>query len=115
MNVRLSVVTICLNPGEALQRTVESIAALAGSMEWIVVDGGSTDGTQERLRALSRPPDRLLSERDSGIANAFNKGIALATGDAICFMNAGDEFAGPDALTGLVDRWERGPDFESPS
>lgn len=105
---RISVITVALNPGDSLLRTIASILTqdLPG-LEWVVVDGGSRDGTLERLRGLARGPDILVSEPDHGIADAMNKGVRLATGAAVVFMNAGDAFAEPASLSRLVAGWDR--------
>ena len=103
---RVSVITICMNPGAELPRTVDSLAAQTQLIEWIVIDGGSTDGTLEFLKQHQRHPDILISEPDSGIANAFNKGLRHATCNAVCFMNAGDEFATPTALHDIIKIWD---------
>ena len=104
----VSVITIGLNPGPAFARTCAALAAQDHqAIRWIVIDGGSRDGTLERLAAAARRPDTLISEPDRGIAHAFNKGLALATGEAVWFMNAGDEFAGPDSVSGLIADWDR--------
>lgn len=104
---RVSVVTINRNTGDSVRRTVASLLEQDLPFEWVVVDGGSTDASIGHLRAAQRPGDRLVSEKDQGISDAFNKGINLATGEAVLFMNAGDEFAAPDALRQLVSRWDR--------
>lgn len=89
-------------------RTAASVAGQSHrDLEWLVIDGGSDDGTPERVRALPRPPDVLVSERDRGIAHAFNKGVALAGGEALVFLNAGDAFADPDALAAMLAAWDR--------
>lgn len=104
--VTVSVVSVCLNPGDEIDRTVASILSQDHPrIQWIVIDGGSRDGTIERLTALPRVPDILISEPDRGIADAMNKGIAQATGHSVLFMNAGDAFAGPSSLSGLVAGW----------
>lgn len=104
-----TIVTIARNPGAAaLARTTDSIAGQHQPLHWLVIDGASSDGTVERLRALPRPPDVLVSEPDGGIADAFNKGLARATGEAVLFLNAGDALAGPEALGSLVQAWDRG-------
>lgn len=106
--MKVSVVTVALNPGDSLLRTIDSILAqdLPG-LQWVVIDGGSRDGTLERLRGLARQPDILISEPDRGIADAMNKGVRLATGEAVVFMNAGDTFAEPASLSRLVAGWDR--------
>ncbi|MCB1774570.1 MAG: glycosyltransferase [Gammaproteobacteria bacterium] len=94
-----SVVTICLDEVQQIRATCDSIIGLpAGHYEWIVIDGGSRDGTLDVL-ADYRPYMRaFVSEPDSGIYNAMNKGAALASGEYLLFMNGGDSFFDPDAL-----------------
>lgn len=99
-----SVVTICLDAGSDLQRTVESILAQDVPVELVVVDGGSKDAvTRQFLSALQDrdvSPHRLSlsSEPDRGIAHAFNKGIARASGETVVMLNAGDTFTAPDVV-----------------
>lgn len=103
----LSIITVCLNPGKELTRTVDSILAQdMPGIHWVVIDGGSRDGSVERLLALPRPPDLLLSEPDHGIADAMNKGVRLAKGRSVVFMNAGDAFAEPCSLSRLCTGWD---------
>lgn len=103
----ISVVTINRNTGHEIDRTCASIRAQEHPFEWVVIDGGSTDRSVGILRDHLRPGDIFVSEPDQGIADAFNKGLARCTGEAVLFLNAGDEFAGPDALGGLVRSWDR--------
>lgn len=91
----LSVVTVHLNDFEALGRTRDSLQSVleSRSVEWIVVDGGSTpDGPREIgiLASTRLDADHFLSGPDQGIYDAMNKGIALASGDYLLFLNAGD-------------------------
>jgi glycosyltransferase involved in cell wall biosynthesis len=87
----LSIVTIAYNALDGLRSTSDSLpCALPPWCEWVVVDGGSTDGTVDFLTANSDKITRSISERDNGIANAFNKGIALCKGRYVLFLNAGD-------------------------
>jgi glycosyltransferase involved in cell wall biosynthesis len=88
---RVSVVTICLNACSTIGKTIDSVQAQSfADIEYIVVDGGSTDGTQQYVESRLRPGDFLLSEPDRGISDAFNKGVALARGELIQFINADD-------------------------
>ncbi len=98
-SVRFSVVTASLNNRENLEKSAKSILGQEGAdLEWIVVDGASKDGVEDYLRGLLNPRLRWISEPDSGIYNAFNKGVALSKGDYIVFMGAGDLFCGSDTL-----------------
>lgn len=100
----VSVVTVCYNSLPALQKTMESVNAQRyPALEYIIVDGGSTDGTSQYLESASIPC-RWVSERDNGIYDAMNKGVSMATGDFVIFMNAGDIFASDDVLERVFDR-----------
>ena len=88
----LSVVTINFNNAHGLKKTIDSLARLRVSgFEWIFIDGGSTDGSLELAKGFALPGDVVISEPDSGIYNAMNKGIQNATGNQILFLNSGDE------------------------
>lgn len=102
----VSVITINRNMGDAVERTISSVTGQEHPCQWVVIDGGSSDGSAELLRQAVRPGDVFVSEPDRGISDAFNKGLRLATGAAVMFMNAGDEFAGKGALGGLVAAWD---------
>jgi glycosyltransferase involved in cell wall biosynthesis len=90
---RLSVITVCRNIVDVIGRTAESIVSQSvQDFEWIVVDGGSTDGTVDALlRIAGDRIDVLISESDRGIYDAMNKGIAVARGDYLLFIDGGDE------------------------
>jgi glycosyltransferase len=105
--MKVSVVTVMKNPGDILIRTIKSVAEQTADIEWIVIDGESTDGSLEKIQNASRTPRKLISEPDQGIADAMNKGIAASKGEAIIFMNAGDTFFDSDSLEKLVTAWNR--------
>ena len=98
-NVKISVVTVCYNAVKELERTILSVLNQTyDNVEYIVIDGGSTDGTVEIIKKYA---DRLaywVSEPDKGIYDAMNKGIKVATGDWINFMNAGDYFCNENVM-----------------
>ncbi len=88
----LSVVTINFNNAHGLKKTIDSLAPLrASGFEWIFIDGGSKDGSLELAKGFALPGDVVISEPDSGIYNAMNKGIQNATGNQMLFLNGGDE------------------------
>lgn len=94
MNViKISVVTVCYNAVESIEATMLSVLNQTyNNIEYIVIDGGSTDGTVDIIKKYADRLDYWVSEPDRGIYDAMNKGIAIATGDYINFMNAGDSF-----------------------
>ena len=99
MTKNLSIITICYNNKDEIARTCESIIKQTWQdFEWLVIDGGSTDGTLDILQKYRHRINILISEPDTGIYNAMNKGIKLAHGERLNFMNGGDNFASDDAL-----------------
>lgn len=96
---KISVVTVVFNDKEGISRTITSIRQLIyENIEFIVIDGNSTDGTKDVVIKNNDIVDVFISEKDDGIYDAMNKGIDLSTGDFIIFMNAGDEFASKDVI-----------------
>jgi len=98
--VKITVITVCFNSAATIADTLDSVAVqLYEDVEHIVIDGGSTDGTLDIVHAHGRRVAQLASGPDQGIYDAMNKGIALATGDYVGFLNADDVLEGPDALS----------------
>ncbi len=99
----VSVITVCFNEREDIGSTLESILRQCGvNVELIVVDGASTDGTVEVLENYRKDVREIISEPDKGIFDAMNKGLRVARGDWVVFMNAGDEFVGESAIKQLL-------------
>ena len=98
----LSVLTVCRNAAPLLPGTLASLRAQqpASDAEWVVVDGASTDGSVAWL--AGQQPDRWRSEPDAGIYDAMNKAVALAGGDWVFFLNAGDAFADAQVLADVA-------------
>jgi glycosyltransferase involved in cell wall biosynthesis len=89
--MKLSIITINYNNYEGLKKTVESvISKVIDDIEYIVVDGGSTDGSAEYLKEVNCNHYSWISEKDNGIYNAMNKGIRMAGGEYLLFLNSGD-------------------------
>ena len=90
---KLSIITINYNNKSGLLKTIESIVNQTfQDFEFIIIDGGSTDGSLEIIKEFSNNIDYWVSEPDSGIYNAMNKGVLVATGEYCNFMNSGDCF-----------------------
>lgn len=101
--MKLSIVSVCFNNAGTLADTVKSVAAQDYvNLEYIIVDGGSTDGTAEILQKYRSRIATCISEPDGGTYDAMNKGIELATGDVVGFLNAGDFYANESALSRVV-------------
>jgi glycosyltransferase involved in cell wall biosynthesis len=89
---KLSVITIVYNNVRDIERTVLSVLNQSYSnIEYLIIDGASNDGTMDILRQYESRISKLVCEKDKGIYDAMNKGLALATGDYVLFMNSGDE------------------------
>ena len=96
---KLSVVTIVFNNVRDIERTLLSVLNQSYSnIEYVVIDGGSVDGTLEILNKYRPRISTVISEADNGIYDAMNKGLANATGDYVLFMNSGDEIYAPDTV-----------------
>lgn len=102
---KLSIITINLNNKAGLQRTIDSVISQTyKDIEWIVIDGGSTDGSKELIEKYSSHIAYWVSEPDKGIYNAMNKGIQMATGEYLQFLNSGDCLYDEDVIADFVKR-----------
>jgi glycosyltransferase involved in cell wall biosynthesis len=98
-----TVVTVTFNSRDTIDRTIDSVVAQTyGAVEYIIVDGNSTDGTLDRLRARSADIDVWISEPDDGISDAFNKGIAMASGEYVAIVNS-DDWLEPEHLSSAIE------------
>lgn len=98
--MKISVITVCFNSAKTIGSTLESVRMQShGDIEHIVVDGGSSDGTLEIVSQTGGHVARLISESDNGIYDAMNKGLAIATGEVVGFLNSDDVFNGEDVLS----------------
>ena len=119
--MKVTLITVCRNVAPVIRDTLESIFAQTHpEIELIVIDGASTDGTVEILREYTTTPKgptaqagshrritTLVSEPDQGIYDAMNKGLRLATGEVIGFVNAGDLLMTPKVIAQVVDAFQR--------
>jgi len=99
---KLSVITIVYNNVRDIERTMLSVLGQTyTNIEYIIVDGLSKDGTLQVINKYQDRISKLISEKDNGIYDAMNKGLAVATGDYVIFMNSGDEFYAADTVTNV--------------
>jgi len=102
--MRISIITINYNNAIGLRKTMESVLSQTTQpFEYIVIDGGSTDGSAELIKQYSGRLAYWVSERDNGIYHAMNKGIDNAHGDYCIFLNSGDCLLSSDVLARLED------------
>lgn len=106
---KITIVTVTYNAEKYLEQTIKSVISQDyPNIEYIIIDGASTDGTIDIIKKYEKYIDYWISEHDSGIYDAMNKGIDVATGEWINFMNAGDIFSSQDILgeiaTNLSDK-----------
>jgi glycosyltransferase involved in cell wall biosynthesis len=101
--MRVSVITVCYNSEKFIARSIESVLAqFHKDLELIIIDGGSTDKTLEVVKSYKDARIKFLSEVDFGIYDAMNKGLKIASGDIICFLNSDDYYADENVLTQVV-------------
>jgi glycosyltransferase involved in cell wall biosynthesis len=104
---KVSLVTVTLNAGATLARTIESVQRQSfGNIEHVVIDGASSDGTRDLLARGMRPQDYWISEPDRGISDAMNKGVAVTRGAYVQFIHA-DDWLSPDQVERAVQTLER--------
>ncbi|SHF70430.1 glycosyltransferase family 2 protein [Dysgonomonas macrotermitis] len=100
--MKVSVITISFNNAAGLRRTIESVIAQDYiDYEYIVIDGGSTDGSKDIIEQYANHINYWVSEPDKGVYNAMNKGIAIANGEYLHFLNSGDIYASTNVLSSV--------------
>lgn len=100
---KFSIITVTFNASSVIEPTLQSVVGQTyRNFEYLLIDGASTDDTVAKVRQSAVSPVRIVSEPDKGLYDAMNKGIRLATGDYLCFLNAGDAFHAPDVLERMV-------------
>lgn len=100
---KISVITVCYNAVKTIEQTIASVTEQVGvDLEYIVIDGGSTDGTVDILRRTEDAFSLWVSEPDGGIYDAMNKGLQHARGEWVLFLNADDYLVSPTSLVNLL-------------
>ncbi|MGL4993465.1 MAG: glycosyltransferase family 2 protein [Bacteroidales bacterium] len=109
---RFTIITVTYNAGQLLERTIKSVLAQTSfNYEYVIVDGASTDNTQEIIKSYSQHINRSISEPDKGIYDAMNKAIDISRGEYILFLNAGDTLHSDSVLRNLEITTESRPDI----
>jgi glycosyltransferase involved in cell wall biosynthesis len=102
--MKVSIITVVYNNAKTIVSAIESVLAQRyTNREYIIIDGGSTDGTLAKIAAYGDQIDMVLSEPDHGIFEAMNKGLSMATGDVIAFLNSDDFYADNHVIEKVVE------------
>lgn len=105
--MKISLITASYNSAKTLEETIKSVIAQEyTSLEYIIIDGESTDNSLEIIKKYEHYITKWVSEKDRGIYDAFNKGLAMACGEIIGFLNSDDMFAQTDILKKIADIFE---------
>lgn len=110
MSPKISIITITYNSEKTLENTIQSVMSQDyDNLEYLIIDGGSKDGTLKIVEKYREKIAKVVSEPDKGISDAFNKGIKFATGEIIGIINS-DDLLLPNALNSLMNYYEPGVD-----
>ena len=100
----VSIITACLNAENTLEQTIQSVIDQTyPNIEYIIIDGGSTDGTLNIIKKYDANIAKFISESDSGVYDGMNKGIVHSTGEVLCFLNSGDYLYNNEIVEKIVD------------
>lgn len=100
---KISIITVVYNAEQTISQCIESVINQDyPEIEYLVIDGGSNDGTLEKIKAFQNKITHFISEKDKGLYDAMNKGVRLATGDFVGIVNADDFLAGNHVISSLV-------------
>lgn len=112
-NIKISIVTICYNSEATIEDCILSVISQGyPNLEYIIIDGKSTDSTMTIVDHYKDSITTIVSEKDKGISDAFNKGIAKATGEVLCFINSDDVML-PGSLQAVADAFDGEHDIYS--
>lgn len=106
--MKISIVTVCYNANKHIHKCIESVLNQDYSnVEYIIVDGASNDGTKETIQSYGDKISTFVSEKDKGIYDAMNKGVALATGEVVGILNADDIYANNEVISTIAEAFEQ--------
>ena len=107
MNLLVSIITVVYNGEKHIEQSIKSVLAQTYSnIEYIIIDGVSTDGTLDIVRKYEPKITQVISEKDTGIYNAMNKGLAMANGDVIAILNA-DDYYYPETIETVINQFKQ--------
>nr|WP_067060498.1 glycosyltransferase family 2 protein [Mucilaginibacter sp. L294] len=104
--MKISIITVAYNSAKTIEETIRSVLSQDyGDIEYLIIDGKSTDGTLDIINKYKAEISNVISEADEGIYDAMNKGIKVATGDIIGFLNSDDVFENESVLSIIADQF----------
>jgi glycosyltransferase involved in cell wall biosynthesis len=111
--MKITIITVCYNRKATIEKAIKSVLEQNyDNIEYIIIDGNSTDGTKEIIESYRDRISKFISEPDKGMYDAINKGFKLATGDVIGLMHSDDEFYDEKAISRIVSRFNYDPSIE---
>jgi glycosyltransferase involved in cell wall biosynthesis len=111
--LKISIITVCLNAESTIEKTIKSVLEQDyPNVEYIVIDGASTDNTISLIKKHQSHISKVISEPDNGIYSAMNKGIDMATGDFIFFLNANDAFYNEKVISSIFSKFTEDKESE---
>lgn len=111
--MKISIITVSYNSLETIGKTIQSVSNQNyGNIEYIIIDGGSVDGTVNLVNRLKNKETIFLSEKDNGIYNAMNKGLMLATGEVVGFLNSNDYYLSDNVINNVASIFNDDPSVE---
>jgi glycosyltransferase involved in cell wall biosynthesis len=111
--MRISIITVCYNRKITISKAIESVLGQDyPNIEYIIIDGNSTDGTKQIIQSYSEKITKYISEPDKGMYDAINKGLSLATGDVVGLMHSDDEFFDLKVVSKIVATFQNSHDID---
>lgn len=112
--MRVTIITVCYNRKATIEQSINSVLNQDyADIEYIIVDGNSSDGTQDIIKSYSDKITKYVSEPDKGMYDAINKGLAMATGDIVGLMHSDDVFFDETVVTKIVEAFNKNPNADA--
>ena len=106
--IKVSIITVCFNSIQTIEQTIESVICQDyADIEYIIIDGGSTDGTLDVIKRYDNYVDKFISEDDKGMYDALNKGIEISNGEIIGILNSDDTYSNKTILSSVANTFNK--------